>query len=181
MSNTDEQLIARVQQKRDTRAFEQLVLRYQSQVRTWALRLNRNDHASADDLAQEAFIKAYAALPNFRGTAKFSVWLYRIVFNTAASKWRKNELNWASLEESDSVEGYCEQTDAMRKGDLKWAMAQLTEAQQIAISLCFEDGFTHDEACQIMNIPLGTLKTHINRGKSKLQSLLTAWRSEYAS
>ena len=65
-----------------------LVLRYQSQLRLWAHRLCDGDAHLADDLAQEAFIKAYAALGAFRAESKFSTWLYRIAFNIAANRWR---------------------------------------------------------------------------------------------
>lgn len=176
MSISDQQLIARVVSHRDERAFAQLVLRYQSQVRAWARRLCRRDEASADDVAQEAFIKAHAALAGFRADAKFSVWLYRIVFNTAMARYRKKDLQWASLEEQADTPGRCEQTESIAKGDIKWAMSQLSEAQQVAISLCFEEGFSHEEASTIMNIPLGTVKTHIARAKTKLKTLLADWR-----
>ena len=88
MSVPDQELIARVVAKKDQHAFAQLVLRYQSQLRLWARRLCDGDVHLADDLAQETFIKAYAALGAFRAESKFSTWLYRIAFNIAANRWR---------------------------------------------------------------------------------------------
>ena len=175
MSLDDAVLIARVVDHKDARAFEQLVLKYQSQARVWARRLSRGDWAAAEDIAQEAFIKVHAALPGFRKDAKFSVWLYRILFNVAISRQRQLGQQWLSLAELDEPVGRCEQGAAACKGDLAWAMAQLSDPQRVAVQLCFEEGFTQEEASRVMAIPLGTLKSHINRGKAKLQSLLVAW------
>ncbi len=176
MSPSDQSLIARVVATRDQHAFGQLVLRYQSQLRVWARRLCNGDVHLADDLAQETFIKAYAALPGFRGEAKFSTWLYRIAFNIAANRWRARKVDWCELDDNaDQVAEQSEFQQYAAKKDVEAAMRHLSVAQQLAIRLCFEEGFSHDEAAQIMNLPLGTLKTHVSRGKQKLQGLLSAW------
>jgi RNA polymerase sigma factor (sigma-70 family) len=176
MSPSDETLIARVVATRDQHAFGQLVLRYQSQLRIWARRLCDGDVHLADDLAQETFIKAYAALPGFRAEARFSTWLYRIAFNIAANRWRSKKIEWCELDEStDQPAEHCEAQQFAAKKDVEAAMQTLSPAQQMALRLCFEDGFSHEEAAHIMNLPLGTLKTHVSRGKQKLQSLLAAW------
>lgn len=173
MSLSDQDLIQRVLHNRDQRAFSELVLRYQSQVRSWCRRLCNADTAAGDDLAQEVFMKAYGALGAFKMEAKFSVWLYRIAFNAAASKWRKKRLDWCDLDEAAEVA--CEDDDLAGRMDMRniqEAMERLSEPQQIAMRLCFEDDLSHAEAASIMNIPLGTLKTHINRGKAQLKQLL---------
>jgi RNA polymerase sigma factor (sigma-70 family) len=176
MSLSDAALIARVTKHKDQHAFRQLVLRYQSQVRLWAQRLSRGDAGLADDLAQETFIKAYAGLPGFRADAKFSTWLYRIAFNVAASRWRNKKLDWCDLEEAEDTQVTSCQVQAFAaQQDVESAMLQLSEPQQLAIKLCFQDGFTHEEAAEIMNVPLGTLKAHVARGKRRLQTLLSAW------
>ncbi len=177
MSPSDQELIARTLGRKDQHAFAQLVLRYQSQVRTWARRLCDGDAHLADDLAQETFIKAYGALGAFRAEAKFSTWLYRIAFNIAANRWRSKKIQWCELDDNEEIEAdLCslKQFDAQR--DVGEAMAQLSQGQQLAIRLCYEDGFSHDEAASIMGVPLGTVKTHILRGKQKLQQLLAAWQ-----
>lgn len=177
MSISDQVLIARVVASKDQHAFAQLVLRYQSQLRQWARRLCNGDIHLADDLAQEAFIKAYAALPAFRAEAKFSTWLYRITFNIAANRWRAKKIDWCALvEDHDQPAEHCEAEQFAAKKDVGAALQQLSAPQQLAIKLCFEDGFSHDEAAEIMNIPLGTLKTHVARGKQKLQTLLSSWQ-----
>lgn len=176
MSVSDQELISRVVAKKDQHAFSQLVLRYQSQLRVWARRLCNGDAHLADDLAQETFIKAYAALGAFRAEAKFSTWLYRIAFNIAANRWRSKKIQWCELDDNEDVEAeLCELKQFDAKRDVEAAMQQLSAAQQLAIRLCFEDGFSHDEAASIMGVPLGTLKTHVARGKQKLQTLLASW------
>lgn len=176
MTIPDQELIARVVQKKDQHAFSQLVLRYQSSVRIWARRLCNGDVHLADDLAQETFIKAYAALGAFRAESKLSTWLYRITFNIAANRWRNKKVEWCELDDNEDIEAeLCELKQFDAKRDVEAAMLKLSSAQQLAIRLCFEDGFSHDEAASIMGVPIGTLKTHVNRGKQKLQVLLSSW------
>jgi RNA polymerase sigma factor (sigma-70 family) len=176
MSPSDLELIERIVSAKDQHAFAQLVLRYQSQLRQWARRLCDGDVHLADDLAQETFIKAYGAIGAFRAEAKFSTWLYRIAFNIAANRWRTKKIAWASLEDHNDIEAeQCALKQFDAKRDVGAAMKQLSAAQQLAIRLCYEDGFSHEEAAMIMSVPLGTLKTHVARGKQKLQILLAAW------
>lgn len=177
MSISDEELIARVVKRGDQHAFSQLVLRYQSQLRNWARRLCNGDIHLADDLAQETFIKAYAALGAFRAEARFSTWLYRIAFNVAANRWRSKKMEWCELDENEDLEAeQCSLQQFHAKKDVEAAMQTLSAGQQLAIRLCYEDGFSHEEASTIMGVPLGTVKTHIARGKQKLQILLASWQ-----
>jgi RNA polymerase sigma factor (sigma-70 family) len=174
---SDQELISRVVTRQDQHAFSQLVLRYQSQLRLWARRLCDGDTHLADDLAQEAFIKAYKALSAFRGDSKFSTWLYRITFNIAANRWRNKKIQWCELDDNEDIElDHSEVDQYHAKKDLTAALKSLSPAQQMAISLCFDEGFSHEEAAQVMGVPLGTLKTHVNRGKQKLQIHLSAWQ-----
>lgn len=177
MSLSDQELIARVVSRRDQHAFAHLVLRYQSALRIWARRLCNGDTHLADDLAQETFMKAYAALGAFRAEAKFSTWLYRIAFNIAANRWRAKKIEWCELDENEEIEAeQCSVKQFHAQKDVEAAMQTLSAAQQLAIRLCYEDGFSHEEAASIMGIPLGTVKTHIARGKAKLQTLLASWQ-----
>lgn len=176
MSLSDNDLIVRVVRHDDRHAYSQLALRYQSQLRRWCRRLSKGDTHAADDLAQEVFIKAYGALASFQCEARFSVWLYRIAFNAAASKWRKKRIDWCDLDSAaEMTTETCEATNIARIGDIQHALQQLSDAQQIAVRLCFEDGLSHDEAAGVMGIPLGTLKTHVARGKARLKHLLADW------
>ena len=177
MSPSDQALIARVIAHGDQYAFSQLVLRYQSQVRVWARRLCNGDAHLGDDLAQETFIKAHAALSRFRGEAKFSSWLYRIAFNIAASQARIKRLQWCELDETehDDDKHSVSTRDLNMQLDLEAAMQQLSEPQQLALRLSYEEGFSHREVAEIMGIPVGTVKTHVLRGKKKLKALLALW------
>jgi RNA polymerase sigma factor (sigma-70 family) len=122
-------------------------------------------------------MKAYAAIGAFRAESTFSTWLYRIAFNIAANRWRTKKIAWSSLEDQDDIEAeHCELKQYDAKKDVAAAMKQLSAAQQLAIRLCYEEGFSHEEAAMIMSIPLGTLKTHVARGKQKLQVILAAWQ-----
>lgn len=177
MSMSDQELIARVVKRGDQHAFAQLVLRYQSQLRIWARRLCNGDTHMADDLAQETFIKAYAALGSFRAEARFSTWLYRIAFNVAANRWRSKKIEWCELDDNEDLEAdQCSLQQFHAQKDVEAAMQTLSAGQQMAIRLCYEDGFSHEEAASIMGVPLGTVKTHIARGKQKLQILLVSWQ-----
>lgn len=173
---SDQELIQRAVNLRDQRAFAQLVLRYQSQLRTWCRRLCNGDAAQGDDLAQEVFIKAYGALGAFKMEAKFSVWLYRIAFNAAASKWRRKSLEWCDLDEVPEFNDEQDNAGALINARyLNEAVERLSEPQQIALRLCYEEDLSHSEAASLMNIPLGSLKSHINRGKQRLKQLLADW------
>src|SRR5690554_6098775 len=148
MSISDSALIERVVKRQDRHAYSQLVLRYQSALRQWARRLCSGDESLGDDLAQETFIKAYAALPAFRGDGKFSTWLYRIAFNIAASRWRRKQLDWVGLDaldahpdsavDTESSQSMADQLTMSR--DLQRAMEQLSAAQQWALQLSFAEG-----------------------------------------
>lgn len=186
MSISDTALIERVVKRQDRQAYSQLVLRHQSAVRQWARRLCHGDADLGDDLAQETFIKAYTALPAFRGDGKLTTWLYRIAFNLAATQWRRHQPEWVELdaeqgsvppsEEDESMVVMADQLTLSR--DLERAMAQLSAPQQWALQLCFAEGFSHGEVAQIMGLPIGTVKTHVLRGKQTLSRLLTAWSNE---
>ncbi len=179
---SDAGLIARVMTQGDQHAFRQLVLRYQSPVRRWARRLCNGDEAAADDLAQEVFIKVYRSLDTYRGQARFSTWLYRIAFNLAASQKRLARERWIHVDLEDAAD----EVDALRshsgagaveaKRDLEAAMARLSQPQQWALRLSLEEELTHEEVAEVMGIPLGTVKTHLLRGKQALRTQLSSWQ-----
>ena len=98
------------------------------------------------------------------------------MFNVAASKWRKKKLDWCNIDEQPDIAAEaCELHQFAASEDITRAMQVLTEPQRIAVQLCFEEGFSHDEAAQVMGVPLGTLKTHVNRAKAKLKISLASW------
>ena len=175
MEIDDQTLINRVVKQGNQRAFAELVKRYQSQLRYSLRQMTGWNEALADDLAQETFIKAYQALPGFRAEAKFSSWLYRIAYNQMVSHFRKaqNREEPSDVEVEDAGE-HSEDGDLQR--DLAAAMATLPEGQRMALHLFLHRECTHQEISDIMGIPLGTVKTHISRGREQLRHLLASWK-----
>lgn len=177
MNDSDAELITRVLLDDDRHAFATLVRRHQSAVRGLLRRLAQGNEALADDLAQETFIKSYQALKSFRGGAKFSTWLHRIAYNAFVSHVRGQKT-------MVDYEDYAAAEPALREEiqniglahDLQHAMVRLNEPERIAIQLCCQCGFSHDEAAEILQQPLGTVKTNIARGKEKLRASLADWQ-----
>ena len=175
MSFTDADLIARVLAHEDHNAFGELVRRNQSPVRAFLTRMTRGDAHLADDLAQETFLKAWRKLPTFRGGAKFSTWLFGIAVNEFRGAARKRKE--LSLEEmaagSAEAETSVAATDSALRLDLTTALKRLNSEERAAIVLCCQNGLSHDEAAQVLDCPLGTVKTNILRGREKLKRWLS--------
>jgi len=186
---SDAQLIARAQVKDDRHAFAELVRRHQSTVRACLRKLTTGNHALADDLAQETFILAWHNLRSFRQEARFSTWLYRIATNRwlADARKRKEELlgdradDLPDDETGGVVPGDAMGSDPARatilKLDLERAMRALSEGERAAIVQCYHNDLTHEEAAYVLDLPVGTVKTHVLRGKQKLKAALAAWGS----
>jgi RNA polymerase sigma-70 factor (ECF subfamily) len=183
----DAELIARVVVRDDRHAFSELVRRHQSAVRTTLRRLTGGNHALADDLAQETFMLAYRNLASFRQEAKFSTWLYRIATNAylAEARKRKEELlgdrdsGLADDEGGDAPDDDAGGPDPERAAslsmDMQRAMAVLSDAERAAIVQCYHNDLSHEEAAQVLDCPVGTVKTHILRAKQKMKARLAAW------
>ena len=169
---TDARLIARVLHDDDRAAFGELVRRHQPLVRGFLRRMLRGAAELADDLAQETFIKAHRGLRGFRGGARFSSWLCAIAANELRAEWRRRERRAEFLDEEHGV-GVPDVADPVAARDLSDALAALPETQRAALVLCFEHGLTHEEAAAVLGCPLGTLKSHINRGKARLRDCLS--------
>jgi RNA polymerase sigma-70 factor (ECF subfamily) len=176
----DQRLVERVQQG-DKSAFDLLVLKYQHKIIKLVLRYVR-DPAEAQDVSQEAFIKAYRALPRFRGDSAFYTWLYRIAINTA-----KNHLVSASrkpmeydldlqdpeqftvhpaLRDGDSPEGLALREEL--RETVESAIADLPEELRIAITLREVEGLSYDEIAQAMDCPVGTVRSRIFRARDAI-------------
>ncbi|GIU27898.1 MULTISPECIES: RNA polymerase sigma factor RpoE [Shewanella] len=187
---SDQQLVERVQQG-DKNAFNLLVLKYQSKVISLISRYVRNQ-ADVADVAQEAFIKAYRALPNFRGESAFYTWLYRIAVNTAknylVSQGRRAPANDVDAEDAEYYEG----SDALKefasperlllseeiKKVIFDTLETLPEELRMAISLRELDGMSYEDIAIVMDCPVGTVRSRIFRAREaidkKLQPLLEA-------
>lgn len=185
-SIADAQLIARALVTDDRYAFAELVKRHQSSVRACLRKLTAGNHALADDLAQDTFILAWRHLASFRQEARFSTWLYRIATNCwlAQNRRRREELLGdrvdtlaADIDTMPHIDDM--QSDHARgttlKVDLERAMAALSEAERAAIVQCYHNDLSHEEAAYVLDCPIGTVKTHVLRGKQKLKAALAAY------
>ncbi len=175
MALTDANLVARVLLDDDHHAFAELVRNHQSTVRGLLRQLTRTDLALADDLAQETFVRAYRNIRSFRGEAKFSTWLYRIAYNCFREEARKRK-ELVGIDETQLEAEHDPQTvDPALRHDLAQALQLLPLHERAAVLLCCQNGLSHDEASRVLEIPLGTVKTNVLRGREKLKKAMAAW------
>ncbi len=181
---TDEVLVARVQ-RGDKRAFDLLVLKYQQRI-TKLIARYVNDPVETLDVAQEAFIKAYRALPKFRGDSAFYTWLYRIAINTAknhlVSQGRRPPSEDIDAGEAEQYEGARDLRDgdtperlAMRDEMLQAiseAIDGLPEELRTAILLREMEGMSYEEIATTMNCPVGTVRSRIFRAREAIDNRL---------
>ena len=175
MELTDADLVARVLVDDDQHAFGELVRRHQSSVRGLLRQLTRADAALADDLAQEAFVRAYRNIRSFRGEARFSTWLYRITYNCFREHARRRKEFVGIDEEQLQSEHDPDIVDPGLRHDLMHALSLLPLHERTAVVLCCQNGLSHNEAARVLDIPLGTVKTNVLRGREKLKRTLAAW------
>jgi len=147
-----------------------LVNKYKSYAYTIALKIVENK-PEAEEAAQDAFIKAFNYLKSFNKQAKFSTWLYRIVFNTAISYRRKNRQQFQDIQES--IVEYHEQADTqMEKDDkqifLSRAMDKLNEADRLSIQLYYIKELSLEEVAETMGQNLNTIKVRVHRARQRL-------------
>jgi len=180
----DQQLVQRVQ-KGDRSAFDLLVLKYQHRVLKLVSRFVSNT-AEAEDVAQDAFLKAYRALPSFRGDSAFYTWLYRIAINTAKNSLvanRRRPVDFdldlqdpeqfdrhARLKDVDTPERVL-LTEEIRQV-VEGAMEQLPEDLRTAIVLRELDGLSYEEIAEAMDCPVGTVRSRIFRAREAIDKRL---------
>lgn len=164
-------------------AFAELVRLHQAAVRQQLRRLTRGDAALADDLAQESFIQAWTHLGDFRGQARFASWLYRIAYHRFLMHARSHHAT-LTLPDDEAPElapaAPLEPARALRL-DMEGALSRLPEVQRVALIHCYYLDLTHEEAAQVLDLPLGSLKSQVARGKARLRELLSAWAPKDAS
>lgn len=159
----------------DQQGYAVLVDRYKSYAFTIAFKILDN-RAEAEEAAQDAFIKAFHYLKGFNRKAKFSTWLYRVVFNTAISYKRKNRQVFQSIE--NSIVEFTDRADKeMEREDkqvfIKQAMEKLNEADRLAVQLFYIQEFSLDEVADLMGQPTNTIKVRIHRARQRLADELT--------
>ena len=183
MPDTEPDLIQRAQ-KGDQEAFAALVSEHQRYVYNLALRVLKNEE-EALDLAQETFVRAWAALPNFRGQSRFRTWLYRIVTNLCYN--RLPSLRRSLNELGDDVIAVLPETRVAFDNpaenlefrellfNLHRAIDQLDDNYRLLITLRYQNGLSYEEIATMLNLPLGTVKTGLFRAKEKLRRVLESY------
>ncbi|MCG3152806.1 MAG: ECF RNA polymerase sigma factor SigW [bacterium] len=157
-------------------AFRWLVERHQRPVFGLLHRMGF-DQDTVEDLAQEAFLKAWRSLPGFRGDCQIATWLYRIVYRQALQHIRSRERQFRLQDEAQTLRDVAETPlpDAARtelRLTLDSALSQLPAPQRLALGLYYFQEQSYEEVAAIMQLPLNTVKTHIRRGKLRLRELL---------
>lgn len=151
-------------------AFGRLVERHQQGLRAF---LRRAAGADADDVAQEAFVTAWVNLDRLRDDEGFRSWLYGIAWRKAltltrsAARSARRDHDWTEARDGEGAGLAAEDRLA-----LEAAMATLAPDQRAAVTLCLADGWSHGEAADALGLPLGTIKSHVARGRDKLLSVL---------
>ncbi|TGD74657.1 RNA polymerase sigma factor RpoE [Mangrovimicrobium sediminis] len=179
-AETDQQLVARVK-KGDSRAFDLLVLKYQHKIFGLISRYV-HDADEVQDVAQEAFIKAYRALPKFRGDSQFYTWLYRIAVNTAknhlVSRSRRPPGTDVEASDAENYEGGAALRDiespeqALYGEELRAvvesAISNLPDELKTAVTLREFDGLSYEDIADIMDCPVGTVRSRIFRAREAI-------------
>jgi RNA polymerase sigma-70 factor (ECF subfamily) len=170
MGASDAELTALVIATRNPAAFGELVRRHQSLVRGMLQRMCRN-HALADDLAQDAFIRAFEKVGSFKGTGTFKSWLCSIAYTEFLKSARKRKSTERAMEKFKvGLEDSEAPRDMGNVVDLDRALATLKEDERALVVMCYSCGMSHSEAAETTGMPLGTVKSHVNRGRAKLQA-----------
>ena len=168
-------IIAKVKQG-DMVAFNALIDEYKTMAFTLAMKLMKN-REDAEEVAQDAFVKAYKNINQFEGKSKFSTWLYTIVYNTALTRLRKKQLDMKDMD-SHSVEGlssYAESDAEWRKlqkdersSYIKLALDRLVSEDQVVITLFYLDEKSVVEICEITAWELSNVKVRLHRARKRL-------------
>jgi RNA polymerase sigma-70 factor, ECF subfamily len=185
----DRDLAAQACEGRD-QAFRELLARYERPVFALALRMVR-DRALAEDLAQEAFIRAFHAIHSYDPSYKFSNWILKIANNLAIDQLRRKKLDTVSIDGSphagtaleaertgitltsrtETPEEFTEHRELGSR--IEAAIGRLRPEYRTAILLRHVEGYPYEEVAEIMGVPLGTAKTYIHRGRAELKTLLS--------
>lgn len=183
-SETDAELVKRVQNG-DSKAFDILVIKYQQRVINLITRFV-SDYSECQDIAQEAFIKAYKGLKNFRGDSAFYTWLYRIAANSAknylASKGRKVPAQGVDAQDAEFYDGESRLKDQTTPENLMLTkeiektvfktIEKLPDDLKTAIRLREMDGMSYEDIAEVMDCPIGTVRSRIFRAREAIDAEL---------
>ena len=157
----------------DRRAYGELVRRHGSAVRGLLRRLGA-DSATADDLAQDAFITGFEQAAEFRGEGTFGAWIKKIAARLYLRKVKREArlIFSDTVEPAEDVMARDASGDAASRIDLDEALKTLSRGERLCVSLCYGADWSHAEAAEALNIPIGTVKSHVKRGLDKLRAKL---------
>lgn len=174
----DSSLVIQARDHGDLGAFGELVRRHQSSVRGFLRHLEPTDPTGADDLAQETFLMAHRTLERFDTSGRLDTWLLGIAFNLHRNAHRRavRRLGQELPEELPSDEASPAERFA-KSHDVEEALAALDTPERLAIHACYAQALSHSEAASVLQMPLGTLKTHLLRAKEKLRTHLSSWKT----
>jgi RNA polymerase sigma-70 factor (ECF subfamily) len=178
-SADDERACVQAARSGDEAAFRVLVDRYRDRIFGLALRMSGSREA-AEEIAQDAFVRAWLALPGFRGESRFSTWLYRIAFRRALDERaalgrrrdRETAMDEAALERADSRGART--PDWGTRLRLERAIGELSETQRVCITLFYAGDQSIEEIARVLDAPTGTVKTHLFRARAVLRERLGA-------
>jgi RNA polymerase sigma-70 factor, ECF subfamily len=173
----------------DTDALTQLILSQQHYVYSIAMSVLKNPDDAAD-LAQEAFVRLFRALPQYNGESRFTTWLYRLVVNLGRDELRRRGRQVSIIPPVADDEGQDELSSVADddrwadpalaldsrelRDEVRRALAQLEEHYRLVLTLYYFDDMKYSDIAEVLDIPLNTVKSHIRRGKERLAALLEA-------
>jgi RNA polymerase sigma factor (sigma-70 family) len=170
---SDLQLAARVASSNDQAAFQTLVERYQASIRGFLRRLLAGDHGTADDLAQETFLLAYRKMPDWKSIGSFRSWLHAIAYRQFLQFTRKHRHQEVMADPPDT--GFDPRPAMDAEILLPLMMRQVSAEERACLTLAHALGLSHAEITAVTGLPLGSVKSHILRGRQKLQQ----WMNEH--
>ena len=191
-SQTDQEIVAQAREGREA-AYRELIRRYERPVFSLILRMVR-DRQLAEDLSQETFIKALNAIGSYRPEFKFSSWIFKIANNAAIDHLRRREVDTLSLDGAPNATSQDDiQATALQVGDkgetplaelearelgtaIERAIGQLRPEYRSCILLRHVEGLAYEEIAQLLDLPLGTVKTYIHRARHELRGMLAGLR-----
>ncbi|MFN8653078.1 MAG: sigma-70 family RNA polymerase sigma factor [Gemmatimonadales bacterium] len=191
-AQTDQEIVALAREGREA-AYRELIRRYERPVFSLVLRMVR-DRQLAEDLAQETFIKALNAIATYRPEFKFSSWIFKIANNAAIDHLRRREVDTLSLDGSPNATSQDDiEATALQVGDksetplaelearelgtaIEKAIGQLRPEYRSCIMLRHVEGLAYEEIAQLLDLPLGTVKTYIHRARHELRGMLAGLR-----
>lgn len=178
-ATSDFSLVTQVTVFHNRRAFDRLVVKYQSPIRRFFLSQTCGDQQLSDDLAQETFVKAYLNIKQFRGQATFSTWLYRIAYNVLYDHHRqeKNNKTLTTQENNNIAPSPLGSQEGQRVDvnvDINKALSLLSDNERTCVTLQLIEGQPIDRIATITGMNVNTIKSHLSRGKQKLATFLKA-------